>query len=83
VGLEQGYDSKELAAAFMAFFHAIFGVGMNNEVDIADSNFLRKCCVSAGFSEAEAEQFVLSSEDETIKSHLKVFMHNLIHNVVR
>jgi len=67
----KGYDSKELAAAFMAFFHAIFGVGMNSEVEIADSKFLRTCCVSAGFSEAEAEQFVLSTEDETIKSRLK------------
>lgn len=80
VGLEQGYDSKELAAAFMAFFRAIFGGEPNSELDIADSKFLLKCCVSAGFSLAEAEQYVRSSEDANIKSRLKVFMHNLMHN---
>lgn len=69
---EQGYYSKELAAAFMAFFHAIFAVKPNHDVDLTDSTFLRNCCISAGFSETEADQFVRSSEDDSIKSRLKV-----------
>lgn len=67
----KGYYSKELAAAFMAFFHAIFAVKPNHDVDLTDSTFLRNCCMSAGLSETEADQFVRSSEDDSIKSRLK------------
>ena len=74
----QGYESKELAGAFMAFFRAIFGGEPNTELDIADSSFLLSCCVSAGFTAEEAEQFVFLSEDAAIKQRLKVFQSNPI-----
>ncbi|KAG0557410.1 hypothetical protein M758_11G123400 [Ceratodon purpureus] len=67
----KGYDSKELAGAFMAFFRALFSVGLNHEVAINDPSFLVKCCVSAGFTEAEAEQYVRASDDAATKQRLK------------
>jgi hypothetical protein len=68
----QGYDSKELVKAFMAFFHALFSRGPKNEVAINDNSFLLKCCVSAGFTEAEAEEFVRASDDAATKQRLRV-----------
>lgn len=62
----------------MAFYHALFAVEPNSEVDIADSSFLLKVCLTAGFTEAEAEQFLRASEDAVIKQRLKVCKHNPI-----
>lgn len=76
--LLQGYDSKELAAAFLAFFRGIFGGEPNRDLNISDSKFLLKCCMAAGFTEAESEQYISSSKDEIIKLRLKVRKHNPI-----
>lgn len=67
----KGYDSKELVNAFMAFFHALFSRGPKNEVAISDNSFLLECCVSAGFTEAEAEEFVRASDDAATKQRLR------------
>lgn len=67
----KGYDSKELAAAFLAFFRGIFGGEPNRDLNISDSKFLLKCCMAAGFTEAESEQYISSSKDEIIKLRLK------------
>jgi len=68
---KKGYESNELAGAFMAFYKSIWGVKPFNDINVMDPKFVLSCSVAAGFTTTEAEEFLHSAEDKTIKSLLK------------
>lgn len=71
----QGYKSNGLADAFMAFYKSIWGVKPFNDINVMDPKFVLSCCVAAGFTSDEAQEFLHSAEDKSIKSLLKVVLY--------